>query len=183
MSGHLEVICGPMYAGKSEELIRRLRRFEIAGEKFTVIGPDIDNRYADGKIVSHVGNSFDCIALPTKGKAIEIPTNILAIDEAQFFESQWLIWSISDAIDYGMTVIASGLDLDFKRRPFGAMPQLLSMAKYVVKLRSVCNMCGAQDAMYTQRLIDGKPAPLDGATILVGGTENYEARCEECWGK
>lgn len=177
---HLEVITGPMYAGKSEELIRRLRRYQIAGKDFTVIGPDIDNRYGEGKITSHVGNSFPCTALPLEGKELEVGTSILAIDEAQFFEPRWLVGSIEDAIDFGMTVIVAGLDLDFRKKPFGAMPQLLAMAKYIIKLRSVCNKCGA-DAMYTQRLIDGKPAPLDGETIAVGGKDQYEARCENCW--
>src|SRR5574343_925365 len=151
MKGHLEVICGPMYAGKSEELIRRLRRFEIANKEFTVIGPDIDDRYGEGFITSHVGNSFKCLVVPTKGEAIEIQTDILAIDEAQFFESRWLVGSVQDAIEEGMTVIAAGLDLDFKRNPFGPMPALLSMAKEVIKLRAVCQVCG-EDAMYTQRL-------------------------------
>jgi thymidine kinase len=182
VSGHLEVITGPMYAGKSEELIRRLRRHEIAGRKILVFSPEIDNRYGEGKIFSHAGRDFDCVSIPVKGEAYDIPddTNVVAFDEAQFFEYRWLLGSIEDCLDFGFTVIVAGLDMDFRKLPFGGMPQVLAKAKYVVKLRSVCQKCG-EDAMYTQRLVNGKPAPLSGETVIVGGAEQYEARCEKCW--
>ena len=181
---HLEVITGPMYAGKSEELIRRLNRYKIGNKKVFVIGPDIDNRYGEGKIFSHNGNAFECTVIPTIGEAVEIPddTDVIAFDEAQFFESRWLLGSIYDCLDNGFTVIAAGLDMDFRRQPFGAMPSLLAMAKDVTKLTAVCQVCG-EDAIYTQRLVDDKPAPYEGETVIVGGKEQYEARCEKCWRK
>lgn len=181
MSGHLEVICGPMYSGKSEQLINRLTRFKIANKTVTVLSPDIDNRYGKGKIYSHSGQEFDCIQIPIEGKAIEVNTDVLAFDEAQFFEYRWLTGSISDALAEDIIVIVAGLDMDFRKKPFGlSMPYLMAMAKFVVKLRAVCQVCG-EDAIYTQRLVNGKPAPLDGKTVIVGGQEQYEARCENCW--
>lgn len=180
--GHLQVICGPMFSGKSEELIRRLTRYEIANKRCMVLSPDIDNRYGEGKIFSHAGRAFKCKKIPTKGEAVSIPTgtDVLAFDEAQFFEKIWLVGSVVDSINEGLIVIIAGLDMDFRKYPFGAMPELLSMATFVVKLKAVCQSCGS-DAMYTQRLLNGKPAPLTGETVIVGGMDKYEARCENCW--
>lgn len=185
MSGHLEVITGPMYAGKSEELIRRLRRTAIAGQNAAVFKPIIDDRYAIEEVVSHAGSKIK--AYPIRGweemyDAMDFmpKLEVIAIDEVQFFDDGMI-----DAIERSISVfrvIVSGLDLDFRKQPFGIMPELLAMAKFVVKLRSVCQVCG-EDAMYTQRLLNGKPAPLSGETVIVGGQEQYEARCERCWGK
>lgn len=187
MSGHLEVITGPMYAGKSEELIRRLRRAIIGKQDVIVFKPEIDNRYAIKEVMSHNGDKFE--AYPVK-YASDIYSyfredlfgqfyEVVGIDEVQFFDSE-----IIDVVDWlqfhGSKVIVTGLDMDFRKRPFGVMPDLLAISKFVIKLRSVCQVCG-QDAMYTQRLVNGEPAPLDGDTIVVGGAEQYEARCENCW--
>lgn len=187
LSGHLEVICGPMYAGKSEELIRRLRRTSFANQSAIVFKPIIDNRYASEEVVSHNGTKIQAYPIQYAG---DIPAyfredlfgkdyDVVGIDEVQFFDSE-----ITEIVEWllmqNKRVIATGLDMDFRKLPFGSMPQLLSIAKFVVKLRSVCQVCG-EDAMYTQRLFDGKPAPLWGETVIVGGAEQYEARCEECW--
>jgi len=182
MSGHLEVITGPMYAGKSEELIRRLSRFEIAKKTVTVLSPDIDKRYGAGHIFSHNGSSFVAKQIPVEGEDVEINSDILAFDEAQFFEYRWLVGSISDALREGYTVIVAGLDKDYRGQPFPglAMPYLLAMADTVTKLTAICQKCGAEATM-TQRLIEGKPAPLDGPTVLVGANDKYEARCRNCW--
>ena len=182
MSGHLEVICGPMYAGKSEELIRRLNRFEIAKKSVHVLSPDIDNRYGAGHIFSHNGKSFIAEQIPIEGKPVEVNADVIAFDEAQFFEYRWLIGSVEDALKEGFTVIVAGLDKDFRGRPFGGltMPYLLAMADKVTKLTAICQVCG-NDATMTQRLIDGKPASFDGPTVLVGATDSYEARCRNCW--
>jgi thymidine kinase len=189
MSGHLEVITGPMYAGKSEELIRRLRRVAIAGQKAIVFKPIIDNRYSEEYVVSHEGNRIKAFPISVNSRSWDDMADILdhepepdviAIDEVQFFNYE-MVETIKRNINF-KRVLVSGLDLDFKREPFGIMPELLAMAKFVVKLRAVCQVCG-EDAMYTQRLVDGEPAPLNGETVIVGGHEQYEARCEECWGK
>ena len=183
MSGHLEVICGPMYAGKSEELLRRVRRVEIAGQSFAVFKPKIDNRYGQNKVVSHIGNNREAYEIKDWEEMYDIfdeikQPQVIVIDEIQFFD-----FEMTEAIQRLITqcrVIVSGLDLDFRKQPFGIVPDLLAISKFVVKLRAVCQVCG-EDAMYTQRLINGKPASLDGETIIVGGAEQYEARCENCW--
>lgn len=182
MSGYLEVICGPMYAGKSEELIRRLTRFEIAKKTVHVISPDIDNRYGAGHINSHNGRSFVAEQIPVEGKAIEVKSDVVAFDEAQFFEYRWLTGSVKDLLREGYIVIAAGLDKDYRGEPFGGltMPYLMAMADKITKLTAICQKCG-EEATMTQRLVDGKPAPLSGPTVLVGATDSYEARCRDCW--
>lgn len=183
MSGHLEVICGPMYAGKSEELLRRIRRVEIAGQSFAVFKPIIDNRYSEEKIVSHIGNNRQAYPIRNWEDMYDIfdeikQPEVIAIDEIQFFGLEDF-----EAIQRLITqsrVIVSGLDMDFRKQPFGIMNDLLAIAKFVIKLRAVCQKCG-EDAMYTQRLLNGNPAPLSGETVIVGGQEQYEARCENCW--
>jgi thymidine kinase len=187
VSGHLEVICGPMYAGKSEELIRRVRRVGFAGQKAIVFKPWIDDRYSVEEVVSHAGNRVNAYPISTSDMSwddmadildnVEEP-DVIAIDEVQFF-NQEMVDTIKRNIIY-KRVIVSGLDMDFRKEPFGIMSELLAIAKFVDKLRAVCHSCG-EDAMYTQRLVNGKPAPLDGETVIVGGTEQYEARCENCW--
>jgi len=179
LAGHLEVICGPMYAGKSEELIRRLRRAEIANQKTIVYKPRIDDRYDKSAIVSHSGLKAEAYAINTAYEICSDFYDVVAIDEAQFFNSE--IIDVVNQLTKEKRVIVSGLDLTFNKQPFGYMPQLLAMAKFIVKLRSVCQKCGTEDAMYTQRILNGKPAPLDGETVKVGGMEQYEARCEQCW--
>ncbi|HEY4496547.1 MAG TPA: thymidine kinase [Candidatus Paceibacterota bacterium] len=183
MSGHLEVICGPMFSGKTEEMLRRLRRVEIAGQKSIVFKPVIDNRYSVTEIASHVGNKREAYAVKDIYALLDIIAqgtyDVIAIDEVQFFEFEIAV-TIQGFLEANKRVIVSGLDLDFRKEPFGIVPELLAMAKFVVKLRAVCQVCG-EDAMYTQRLLNGKPAPLSGKTVIVGGQEQYEARCEKCW--
>jgi thymidine kinase len=185
MSGHLEVITGPMYAGKSEELMRRLRRAEIAHQKTVVFKPTIDNRYGAGVVSSHIGNQWSAYSVKDAYQAWDILQegnenyDVIAIDEIQFFDDD-ITGVVFGLLEQGKRVIVSGLDMDFRKDPFSVMPDLLAIAKFIVKLRAVCQTCG-EDAMYTQRLVDGNPAPLDGETVIVGGTEQYEARCENCW--
>jgi thymidine kinase len=178
--GWLEVICGPMFSGKSEEMIRRLRRAEIAGQKVVIFKPRIDDRYDAEDVVSHAGIRMRAIPvasveeLRTRSSASEV----VGIDEVQFFDI-----SVADAAlelaDRGARVVAAGLDQDFRRLPFGPMPELLAHAEFVDKLQAVCHRCGGP-ATTTQRLVDGRPAPYSGETVLVGASEQYEARCRGC---
>jgi thymidine kinase len=178
--GWLEVVCGPMFSGKSEELIRRLRRAEIAGQRALIVKPRIDDRYDIGHVVSHAGAKMRAVAV---GRPEEIPGlaeqyDVIGIDEVQFFPQEIVI-TIDALVERGKRVVASGLDQDFRGLPFGAMPELLCRAELVDKLQAVCHRCGGPATM-TQRLVDGYPAPADGATIVVGALDSYEARCRSC---
>lgn len=180
-TGRLEVICGPMFSGKSEEMIRRLRRAKIAGKNVIAYHPSIDNRYSVNEIVSHSGSKIDSISAKTP---VDIMINyrdydVIGIDEAQFF-SDLLIEVIQEFIHNGKIVIVAGLDMTYRQEPFGEMPTLMTMADTVLKLSAVCAICG-EDAMMTQRLINGDPAPFSGDTIQVGGLDTYEARCRNCF--
>jgi thymidine kinase len=178
--GWLEVVCGPMFSGKSEELIRRLRRAEIAGQRALVVKPRIDDRYDIGHVVSHAGAKMRAVAV---GRPEEIPGlaeqyDVIGIDEVQFFPID-IVLVIDVLVERGKRVVASGLDQDFRGLPFGAMPELLCRAELVDKLQAVCHRC-AGPATMTQRLVDGYPAPADGETIVVGALDSYEARCRAC---
>ncbi len=178
--GWLEVVCGPMFSGKSEEMIRRLRRAEIAGQRILLFKPCIDDRYDVADVVSHAGVRMS--AVPVDGSA-ELVTrargcDVVGIDEAQFFDVSIVEAALSLA-DAGARVIAAGLDQDFRRLPFGPMPELLARAELVDKLQAVCHRCGGP-ATTTQRLVDGRPAPYSGETIVVGALDTYEARCRDC---
>ncbi|WP_167262043.1 thymidine kinase [Alkalibacillus almallahensis] len=177
-SGWLEVICGSMFSGKSEELIRRVRRATYGNLNVRVFKPAIDNRYEEESIVSHNGNSI--IARPIDDVQdiydnIDDNVDMVGIDEVQFFDDQ-VIEVAQYLADQGVRVIVAGLDQDFRGEPFGALPQLLSMAENVTKLNAICPYCGSP-ASRTQRLIDGKPASYDDPVILVGASESYEPRC------
>ncbi len=178
--GWLEVICGPMFSGKSEEMIRRLRRAEIAGRRVVIFKPRIDDRYDTADIVSHAGARMRGVAvasvseLTAGARAFEV----VGIDEVQFFPSEVVAAALALA-DAGVRVVVAGLDRDFRRLPFGPMPELLAHAEFVDKLQAVCHRCGGP-ATTTQRLVDGRPAPYSGETIIVGANEQYEARCREC---
>ncbi len=181
MPGTLEVICGSMFSGKSEELIRRVRRAEIAKQKVQVFKPAIDNRYSDRSVASHSGIMRDAIPVgdvEQLAAAIQPETNVVAIDEVQFFDV-----SVADLCrrlaDQGLRVIVAGLDQNFRGEPFGPMPRLMAEAEVVEKLQAICVVCGAP-ASRTQRLIDGRPASYDDPVILVGASEVYEARCRHC---
>ena len=179
--GSIEVICGSMFSGKSEELIRRVRRVQIARKKVEIFKPIIDNRYHTQFIYSHNGSKVEatCIANSREIlKQIKENINVIAIDEAQFFDEE-IIEICQLLADKGMRVIVAGLDQDFRAEPFGPMPDLLSIAEYVDKLHAICMVCG-RPATRTQRLVNGKPADYHDPTILIGARESYEARCRQC---
>lgn len=179
-TGQIEVICGSMFSGKTEELIRRVRRASIARQKVQVFKPDIDDRYNIQRVTSHNGQDFG--AIPVKDSAallarVEPDTTVVAIDEAQFFD-QGIVRVTNHLANNGVRVIIAGLDMDFRGEPFGPMPALLCRADEVQKLHAICMVCG-ENASRTQRLVNGQPARYDDPIILVGASEAYEARCRE----
>ncbi|MDN4071562.1 thymidine kinase [Fictibacillus terranigra] len=180
-NGWVEVICGSMFSGKSEELIRRVRRAKYGKLEVQVFKPLIDDRYSEESVVSHNGTAV--IAQPV-GKSVDIlknvspDTEVVAIDEVQFFDED-VISVVQELADHGIRVIVAGLDQDFRGEPFGPMPKLMALAESVTKLHAICMVCGSP-ASRTQRLIDGKPASYDDPIILVGASESYEPRCRHC---
>ncbi len=178
--GWLEVICGPMFSGKSEEMIRRLRRAEIAGQRIVIFKPRIDDRYDAADVVSHAGVRMRAVAVGSVGELVERSAGheVIGVDEVQFFEPA-IIQAALRLADRGARVVAAGLDRDFRRLPFGPMPELLAHAEFVDKLQAVCHRCGGP-ATTTQRLVGGEPAPYSGETVVVGAEEQYEARCRDC---
>jgi thymidine kinase len=178
--GWLEVVCGPMFSGKSEELIRRLRRAEIAGQKALIVKPRIDDRYDIGHVVSHAGAKMRAVAIARPEEILGIADgyDAVGIDEVQFF-SREIVAVIERLVGRGTRVVVAGLDQDFRGLPFGSMPELLCRAELVDKLQAVCHRCGGPATM-TQRLVDGRPAAADGETIVVGALDSYEARCRAC---
>lgn len=179
--GYIEMVVGPMYSGKSEELIRRLKRAKIAKQEVIVFKPSIDNRYSQEDVVSHSGVAIRAVAIEDLSKIKEYitpKTQVVGFDEVQFFE-QGIIDIVIKLADEGIRVICAGLDMDFKAIPFGVIPELLARAEFIDKLQAVCVKCG-DPATRTQRIIDGKPARYEDPVILVGATESYEARCRKC---
>ncbi|MCC9022627.1 thymidine kinase [Bacillus nakamurai] len=177
-SGWLELICGSMFSGKSEELIRRVKRATYAKQEVKVFKPAIDNRYSEEAVVSHNGTSMTSHVISSSAEIwdhISESTDVIAVDEVQFFDES-IIADLSLLADKGYRVIAAGLDMDFRGEPFGVVPNLMAMAELVTKLQAVCSVCGSP-ASRTQRLIDGQPASYDDPVILVGASESYEARC------
>jgi len=177
-SGRIEVVCGSMFCGKTEELIRRVRRAKIARQKVQVFKPALDTRSAVEKVTSHDGLGVEAVPVDSSQailNLIEPDTTIVAIDEVQFFGLD-VLQVCQTLAERGLRVIAAGLDMDFRGEPFGPMPLLLAEAEQVDKLQAICVVCGAP-ASRTQRLIDGRPASYDDPIILVGGSESYEARC------
>lgn len=182
-TGSLELICGPMFSGKTEELIRRLRRAQIAKQRVAIFKHAIDNRYNIECVTSHNGVKLEahaidngrCIAEQAKQNKYEV----VGIDEVQFFPPD-IITAINNLVDTGVRVIAAGFDLDFRGIPFGPMPTLLAIADHVTKLHAICTSCGAE-AMYTQRLTNNKPAKYNEPLILIGAEESYTARCRNCY--
>lgn len=180
----LEVITGPMFSGKTEELIRRLHRAQVAGRDIKLFKPDIDVRYGINSVKSHNGSEFPAQRVTDSMQIASLlfqgtypsPNTVVGVDEAQFLDN-FLPEVVEQILLRVGKVIVSGLDKDFATLDFGTMPRLMVLADKLDKLTAVCNKCGADDASFTQRLVDGKPAALDGPTILVGGTESYEARC------
>jgi thymidine kinase len=183
IKGSLEVVCGPMFSGKSDELIRRLRRAKIARQRVIVFKHRIDNRYTVTNVASHDGTTIEAHAV---GTAQEIKAlvqkglfDVVGFDEVQFFP-QDIVSLICSFVEEGKRVIAAGLDLDFRGEPFGCMPVLLAIADTVHKLQAICCVCG-QEAHFTQRLVNGNPAKYDDPIILVGAQEAYQARCRNCY--
>jgi thymidine kinase len=176
--GSIEVICGSMFSGKTDELIRRLIRATIAKQKVQVFKPAIDIRYAVEKVASHTGSTYD--AIPVE-KAAEIrskldkDTTVVGIDEAQFFDAE-VVAVARELASRGVRVLVAGLDTDFRGEPFGSMPVLMSEAEDVTKLHAICMTCG-DEASRTQRLVNGTPARYDDPVVIVGASELYEARC------
>lgn len=176
--GNFEVITGCMFSGKSEELIRRIRRAEIARQKILVFKPLIDQRYSKKGVVSHSGISVEAIPVENPEAIMEhdfSEIQVVAIDEIQFFTKE-IRYVIEKLVLKGVRVIGAGLDMDFRGEPFGPMPELMSMANKIDKLEAVCTVCGVP-AYYTQRIIAGVPASYYDPVILVGAQESYEARC------
>lgn len=170
-TGHIEVICGSMFSGKTEELIRRIRRAEIAKVRVKVFKPKIDNRYSEFSIVSHNETSFPSEIIDNAEEILEksFDTEVIGIDEAQFFENN-LVDVCQMLADSGKRVIVAGLDQDYRAKPFEPMPQLLAVAEYITKIHAVCMICGAP-ANRTQRVTENSDR------VLVGGVNHYEARC------
>ncbi len=180
-SGRIELICGSMFSGKTEELIRRLRRAVIAKQSVQVFKPALDDRYHVERVTSHNGHDFEATAVSSPKHiltAVHPDTTVIAIDEVQFFKPE-VIEICEQLADQGRRVICAGLDTDFRGVPFGPMPALMARAERVRKLHAICVICG-EDASRTQRLIDGKPAAFDDPIVLVGAAEAYEARCRVC---
>lgn len=178
--GSIEVVCGSMFSGKTDELIRRLRRAVIARKKVQVFKPAIDVRYAVEKVTSHAGNEFDALPIGNSAEIhekIDPETSVVGIDEAQFFDDG-IVEVARVLAEKGMRVIVAGLDTDFRGEPFGPMPVLMAEAEHVDKLQAICMTCG-EPASRTQRLVNGSPARYDDPVVIVGASELYEARCRE----
>lgn len=178
--GSVEVICGSMFCGKTEELIRRLRRARIARQKVQVFKPAIDKRYDQKKVRSHSGIDVDASPVESSNDvlhAVEPDTTVVGVDEVQFFDDG-IIEVVEQLAERGLRVIVTGLDMDFRGEPFGCMPQLMARAEKVDKLQAICMVCGG-GASRTQRLVDGKPAHYHDPIVVVGAQELYEARCRE----
>ena len=174
--GEIEVICGCMFCGKSEELVRRLKRALIAKLNIQVFKPMIDNRYSEKDVVTHDGIRIDAIPIDDVIDMLSLinkDTDVVGIDEAQFFDEQ-LVGVCNILVDSGRRIVIAGLDQDYQGKPFGPMPELLAIADYVTKLFAVCMRCG-KPASKTQRLVDNDEK------ILVGEKNIYEARCRDCW--
>ncbi len=177
-SGWVEVICGSMFSGKSEELIRRVRRCQFAKQKVEVFKPKLDDRYSKIEVVSHNGDAIHAHPVSDADNIFDFitkDTDVVAIDEVQFFDDR-IVDIVQELANEGYRVIVAGLDLDFRGEPFGPMPKLLSIAEQITKLQAVCTICGSP-ASRTQRLINGKPASYYDPVIMVGATESYEPRC------
>lgn len=179
-NGSIEIICGSMFSGKTEEMIRRLRRARIAKQNVQVFKPTIDTRYSVEKVTSHAGIDFE--AIPVKSskdvrKLLKPDTTVVGIDEAQFFDDE-IISLIDEMANSGLRVIVTGLDMDFRGEPFGCIPIIMSKAELVDKLHAICMICGGP-ATRTQRLVNGHPANYDDPIVIVGASELYEARCRE----
>lgn len=174
-NGWIEVICGSMFSGKTEELIRRIKRTQFANQKMILFKPEIDNRYSDGDVVSHQGNAHKAILINNSSEILTLVSNekIVAIDEAQFFD-EGIVDVCTELASRGIRVICAGLDMDFLGNPFGPMPKLLSIAEYVTKVHAICLSCGNL-AQFSHR------TSKESAQVLVGAIEKYEPLCRSCY--
>jgi len=170
-----------MFCGKTEELIRRLRRATIAKQRVQVFKPVIDDRYAFFKVKSHSGMDYEAVPVSSSDELLEKldpHVTVVGVDEAQFFDSK-IVDVANQLADRGLRVIVTGLDTDFRGEPFGCMPAMIARADKVDKLTAICVVCG-EPATRTQRLVGGKPARYDEPIVVVGASEMYEARCRHC---
>ncbi len=176
-NGRIEVICGCMFSGKTEELIRRLKKAKALAHQIKIFKPEIENRYHDSKVVSHNGTSIDAILIkePEEMLAYSNDTKVVGIDEAQFFDME-LVGVCNQLANSGVRVIVAGLDMDFEGKPFGPMPQLMATAEHVTKVHAICMDCGAL-ANYSFRKSAEK------SLVMLGETESYEPLCRECYNK
>jgi thymidine kinase len=174
-TGWLEVICGCMFSGKTEELIRRLRRAQIANQKVMIFKPSLDTRYKEDEIVSHNQNSIPSTPVSSAQQILLLSSGnkVIGIDEAQFFDSQ-IVPVVRELCNQGCRVIVAGLDMDFRGEPFGSMPQLLARAEFVTKVHAICQCCGSL-ATYSYRLKENE------SQVLLGEKEAYEPRCRKCF--
>lgn len=176
----IEVICGSMFCGKTEELIRRLRRAIIARNKVQVFKPIIDDRYVIERVHSHAGVEIDAIPISQITEIyryLDSETSVIGIDEAQFFDER-IVGVVDGLSSQGIRVILAGLDMDFRGEPFGMMPVLMSKAEKVDKLYAICMVCG-EPGTRTQRIVNGMPANYHDPVVIVGASEMYEARCRK----
>jgi thymidine kinase len=177
-TGSIEVITGSMFSGKTDELIRRLRRARIARQKVQVFKPVIDKRYHAEKVTSHAGNEFEARPIVSSAEiapSLDPDTSVVAIDEAQFFDLG-VVEVAKGLASKGIRVLVAGLDMDFRGEPFGCMPVFMCIAEHVDKLQAICMVCG-EPASRTQRLVNGNPARYSDPIVIVGASEMYEARC------
>lgn len=176
--GYIEVITGCMFAGKTEELIRRVNVLKFANKKIVVFKPKVDNRYSTEAVVSHSGSRVSSIDISDAHEILDYVSDdvdVVAIDEVQFFSDEVVAICEHLALE-GKRVMVAGLDMDFRGEPFGVIPKLMTSAEFVTKLTAVCTVCGAP-ATRTQRLVDSKPASYHDAVVMIGAQEAYEARC------
>ena len=174
-SGWLEVICGSMFSGKTEELIRRLKRAGIAGQRVAVFKPAVDTRYHEESVVSHDSNSFEATPIARAAQLLEIEdeVSVIGLDEAQFFDPD-IVKHTQDLAHRGKRIIIAGLDMDFRGKPFGPMADLLAVAEYITKVHAICSHCGNL-ATHSYRLTPNQD------TVVLGEKESYEARCRKCF--
>ena len=180
--GSLDVICGSMFSGKTEELIRRLRRAQYAQKDIMSFKHSLDKRKEIEYVSSHDGNKLSAIATDNVGlirQLVTHKTEVVGIDEVQFFSAE-IVDLIMDFVHKGKRVIVSGLDLDFRGIPFSCIPTLLAIADSITKLKAICMRCG-KEAQHSQRLVNHKPAKFDDPIIMIGAEECYEARCRDCY--
>ena len=173
--GWIEVVCGSMFSGKTEELIRRLRRAQFAKQKVEIFKPQIDTRYHEEKVISHQGNEIHSTPVPSSSNILLLASDVdvVGIDEAQFFDME-LVNVVNQLADSGVRVIIAGLDMDFKGQPFGPMPALLACAEYVTKVHAICMTCGSL-AHVSHRKTN------ETSLVLLGETDSYEPLCRDCY--